>query len=124
MSAREAELENAMRELARSSKLQAGRAASIAARDSAEMKVKVAEAHLAAARAELALSEIRAPIAGQVLAVHSRAGERVGADGVIELGRTDEMYAIAEVYETDIGRVRKGQRAQITSPALAAPLSG
>ncbi len=124
VSAREAELQNAMRELARSSKLQAGRAASIAARDSAENKVKVARAHLSAARAELALSEVRAPIAGQVLAVHSRPGERVGSDGIIELGRTDEMYAVAEVYETDIGRVREGQRARITSPALAAPLSG
>ena len=124
VTAKEALLEDAQRELARSSKLQAGRAASIAARDSAEIKVKVVRANLAAARAELELAEVRAPMAGQVLAVHAQAGERVDAAGIIELGRTDEMYAIAEVYETDIARVKQGQRAKITSPALGTALSG
>lgn len=124
LQARRAELEDAERELARSSKLQAGRAASLAARDTAEMRVKVAKANLAEAQAELASSEVRAPTAGQVLAVHALAGERVGPEGIIELGRTDEMYAVAEVYETDIGRVEPGQSARITSPALAAPLTG
>ncbi len=124
VSAREAELEEANRELARSAKLQAGRAASRAARDTAEMKVKVAKAFLAEARANLALSEVRAPVAGQVLAVHAREGERVGEEGIVELGETDQMYAVAEVYETDIGRVRPGQKATITSPALQAPLTG
>jgi HlyD family secretion protein len=124
VSARVAELEEAERELARSAKLQAGRAASRAARDTSEMKVKVAKARLAGARAELALSEVRAPIAGRVLAVHAHNGERVGAEGLIELGRTDEMYAVAEVYETDISRVREGQPAVITSAALESSLTG
>jgi len=124
LTAQRAMVEDAERELARSSRLEAGRAASLAARETAEMKVKVAKARLAAAEAELALSEVRAPIAGQVLSLHVRQGERVGADGILELGRTQEMYAIAEVYETDIGRVAAGQRARITSPALAAELTG
>jgi HlyD family secretion protein len=124
VSARVAELEEAERELARSAKLQAGRAASQAARDTSEMKVKVAKARLAGARAELALSEVMAPTAGRVLAIHAHDGERVGADGILELGQTDEMYAVAEVYETDIGRVREGQVASITSAALASPLTG
>jgi HlyD family secretion protein len=34
------------------------------------------------------------------------------------------MYAIAEVYETDIGRVRVGQRAQVSSDALQGTLHG
>jgi HlyD family secretion protein len=34
------------------------------------------------------------------------------------------MYAIAEVYETDIGRVRLNQRARIRSPAIAGELEG
>jgi HlyD family secretion protein len=122
--ARVAELEEAERELGRSAKLRAGRAASAAARDTAEMRVKVAKANLAEARAELALSEVRAPIDGQVLALHALEGERVDSAGIIELGRTGEMYAIAEVYETDIGRVKAGQAARITSPALAGPLTG
>jgi HlyD family secretion protein len=34
------------------------------------------------------------------------------------------MYAIAEVYETDIIHVKPGQTASISSPALAQPVSG
>lgn len=56
--------------------------------------------------------------------MHARAGERVGPEGIVELGRTDAMYAIAEVYEDDVARVRVGQRARISSPALPAPLEG
>ena len=44
--------------------------------------------------------------------------------GVLEIGRTDEMFAVAEVYETEIGRVELGQRALVSSPALASPLEG
>jgi HlyD family secretion protein len=119
-----AELGSAERELSRSLKLYAGEAASDVKREEAELRVRVARAQLAGARAELDLSLVRAPIAGQVLAIHARAGERPGPEGVLELGRTGEMYAVAEVYETDISRVREGQRATITSPALPEPLTG
>jgi HlyD family secretion protein len=34
------------------------------------------------------------------------------------------MYAIAEVYETDVRRIKVGQRARVSSPALEAPLEG
>ncbi|MFT7133684.1 MAG: HlyD family secretion protein, partial [Cyclobacteriaceae bacterium] len=47
-----------------------------------------------------------------------------GADGILELGDVEHMYAIAEIYETDIGRVEVGQKVRITSGALAAPLTG
>jgi HlyD family secretion protein len=59
-----------------------------------------------------------------VLVVHARDGERVGSDGILELGRTDDMYAVAEVYESDIGRIRLGQRGAVTSPALPRALHG
>lgn len=35
------------------------------------------------------------------------------------MGNTQQMVVIAEVYETDVSRVRVGQRAVITSPALS-----
>jgi len=119
-----AELDSAERELSRSLKLYAGQAASDVKREEAELRVRVARAQLAGAQAALDLSLVRAPIAGQVLAIHARAGERPGSDGIVELGRTGEMYAVAEVYETDISRVREGQQATITSPALPQPLTG
>ena len=56
--------------------------------------------------------------------IHARAGERVGTEGILELGDTTAMYAIAEIYETDIGRVKPGQRARISSPALSQSLAG
>ena len=98
----------------------AGRTAAIAA----DAGVAVAEASLRRARADLRQAHIVAPVAGRVLAVHSRPGERIGAHGLLDLGRVDEMYAVAEVYETDIRYVALGQRATITSAALRAPLGG
>lgn len=97
----------------------AGRANAVAARSA----IQVAEAALARARAERARTEIRAPTDGRVLEVLSRPGE-TARDGVIELGKIDRMYAIAEVYETDVRRIEIGQPATIRSPALDAPLTG
>ena len=48
----------------------------------------------------------------------------MGPSGIVDLGRTDKMYAVAEVYETDILHVRTGQRATIKSPALNQTLTG
>lgn len=117
-------LEKAELELARSNQLRAGSVASRAKQEDADMQVKIARARLKASRAELDLSLVRAPISGQVLEIYARAGEHLGPDGILELGRTDEMFAIAEVYETDAYRVHKGQRAVVSSPALASPLEG
>ncbi len=98
----------------------------IAASEYERVHARAAAAAAARARAEAALDRavVRAPVAGRVLAVHARAGERVGADGIAELGRVDAMYAVAEVYETDVGRVRVGQRATVTSAAFAGELGG
>ena len=64
---------------------------------------------------DLANSELRAPLDATVLKIHARVGERPGNDGVIELGASDQMEAVAEVYESDIGRVRPGQSVRLIS---------
>jgi HlyD family secretion protein len=120
----EAELAHAKRELERHLRLQSEAVISDSQRDAYELAVKVASADLQGARAELERARVYSPIDGRVLAVHAREGERVGPDGIVALGRTGEMYAVAEVYESDIGRVALGQRAIVTSPALPEPLSG
>lgn len=103
-------------------------AASCAARRNearvAESHIAAEEAALARHRAELQRSFVHAPVAGRVLDLHARPGELVGAEGILDLGRVDQMFAIAEVYETDIRHVRTGQRARVTSDALPAPLAG
>jgi HlyD family secretion protein len=87
-------------------------------------KVEMASASLRQAEAELELDVVRSPVDGQVLEVYARQGERVGDDGILEVGRTHEMFAVAEVYETDVQRVKLGQRAAVRSPALPSDLSG
>lgn len=64
---------------------------------------------------ELELTQLRAPIAGTVLRLHARVGERPGDKGVLELGNSDRMEALVEIYESDIDRVRIGQPVSLTS---------
>jgi HlyD family secretion protein len=90
----------------------------------AEAQVQVAMAAMQRAKVDLESAVVRSPIEGQVLKIYTRPGEQVGADGVAEIGRTDRMYAVAEVYETDIARVRPGQRATVTSAAFEGEISG
>jgi HlyD family secretion protein len=93
--------------------------------------VELAEAELRAARAdeekarrEHESSLVYAPVTAQVIKINAHAGESADAQGLLELARTDHMYAVAEVYETDIGRVRLGQQATISSDLLPHPLEG
>jgi HlyD family secretion protein len=82
------------------------------------------ERQIVATEARLKRSVIRAPTAGRVLTIDTHAGESTGQRAILTLADTRGMYVVAEVYETDVGLVRKGQRAEITSPALPRPLSG
>ncbi|NMG05446.1 HlyD family efflux transporter periplasmic adaptor subunit [Brasilonema sp. UFV-L1] len=67
-------------------------------------------------KAELDNTQVRVPIAGQILRINTRVGELVNTQqGIAELGRTNQMYAIAEVYETDITKVRLKQQATVIS---------
>jgi HlyD family secretion protein len=77
-------------------------------------------------RAETALEKayIRSPIAGQVLRINSRAGEKPGDSGIVDLAQTDRMIVIAEVYQTDIAKVKSGQPVTVTSQAFEGELQG
>ncbi|MBP1686906.1 MAG: HlyD family efflux transporter periplasmic adaptor subunit [Deltaproteobacteria bacterium] len=119
-----ARLENAEAEFGRHDRLYREHTEPISLRDRWYMQVQVAKAELRSAQAELDLATVRSPIDGQVLKIHARSGERVGPDGIAEIGATDSMYVVAEVYETDIGRVRVGQRATVASPAFPRPIHG
>ena len=119
-----AELQQADREYQRYARLFADGVVSASERESWQYKVETLRAELQRAEAELELAVVRSPINGHVLDVHARQGERVGPDGIAELGQTDAMYAVAEVYETDAPRVRIGQRATVSSPALLQPVGG
>jgi HlyD family secretion protein len=93
----------------------------------AQASVERAIAGAKKAEAELELAFVKSPIEGRVLEINARVGERIAttsSEGIVELGRTDQMYVVAEIYETDIGRVRVGQAAIITSGAFTGELAG
>ena len=96
-----------------------------------EVDVAVAMAQLVAAQAAVQqaqanfdLTYVRAPQNGQILKVHTLPGEVISEKGIVDLGQTEQMYAIAEIYETDISKVRLGQQATITSTGFIPKLSG
>ena len=50
--------------------------------------------------------------------IHTWPGERAAPEGVLEVGNLDELHVVAEVYETDVMRVRCGQAARIRVTGL------
>ncbi|MCY7407995.1 MAG: HlyD family efflux transporter periplasmic adaptor subunit [Alkalinema sp. CAN_BIN05] len=66
--------------------------------------------------------DIRVPIAGQIIKIHTRIGEKQSTKGTAELAQTDKMVVIAEVYQTHIEKVRTGQNVHITSQAFTGEL--
>jgi HlyD family secretion protein len=106
----------------------------------AETQVREARASLARAKADapiisltrqIELADARArkltllaPAKGRILNVLVKPGEQVGAGPILSMGDTSTMRVVAEVYETDISRVRLDQRAIVSSRALPHPVGG
>lgn len=108
----------------RAEALAAGCVSARAVAHAAAAEIKVAEAHIELRKVQLQRSLVHAPVAGRVLAIHSWPGEMAALEGLLELAEVSQMYAIAEVYETDIGRVKVGQSATVSSAALDSVLTG
>ena len=85
------------------------------------LQVAKAQASVVRAQADLDLAMVRSPQNGQVLKIHTRPGELVGTQGIISLGQTQRMVAVAEVYESDVSRIRSGQAATVISKNNAFP---
>ena len=85
----------------------------------AEAELAAAEATLARGRAEAELARLRAPIAGTVIRIMARSGERVGTEGVLEIGDLSRLDVVADVYETDLPRLRLGAPAEVVVPGEA-----
>lgn len=90
----------------------------------AEARIALAEAGCRREQALLEAQIIRAPIAGQVLSINAYPGESVEEKGILELADTENMMVVAEVYETDIARIRTGGRARIRSTVFDGEMGG
>jgi HlyD family secretion protein len=95
--------------------------------------VSVAQAELSDALSQLRKAEVdlesvyvRSPVTGQILSVNANAGEIVGSEGIVDIGQTQQMYVVAEVYESDIQYVKVGQTATMVSDygGLAGSIEG
>ncbi|MDX2232449.1 MAG: ABC exporter membrane fusion protein [Leptolyngbyaceae cyanobacterium bins.349] len=91
---------------------------------SAQAEVDGAIAARNQAKASLDQTVVRAPSAGEVLDIHTRSGEVVSTDGIVEIGQTQQMQAIAEVYQSDISKIRVGQRVRVISVPIPDELMG
>lgn len=78
-------------------------------------QLQEAQAELVKEEADLDNTELRSPMAGTVLRINARVGERPGDKGILELGASDRMEAVVEVYESDIARVMPGMAVRLTS---------
>ncbi len=90
----------------------------------AQTEVDNAKANLKQAKTNLEQSYIRAPIAGQILKIHTREGEQISNQGIAELGKTQQMMVVAEVYQTDIEKIKLGQKASIRGQAFSGEVQG
>lgn len=76
------------------------------------------------AKASFEQTSVRSPVDGEVLNIHTRSGEVVSMDGIVEIGQTRQMQAIAEVYQSDVNKIRVGQRVRVTSDTIPGELTG
>ncbi|WP_341527603.1 ABC exporter membrane fusion protein [Nostoc sp. UHCC 0302] len=92
--------------------------------EAAQADVTSAVTAIKQAKADQELTYIKSPINGKILKIHAKTGEVISTTGFAEIGKTSKMYAIAEVYQTDIQKVRIGQKAKITSTAFPGTIQG
>lgn len=127
----QAQAELARLQSTRSPELDKARATLEQIRDVRPVDVAVLQAELeraiaAAKQAKASLEQVyvRSPQDGVIMDIHTRAGEVISNDGIVEMGKTSQMMAITEVYESDIQKVHPGQTVRVTSEALPDKLRG
>ena len=60
-------------------------------------------------------SKLRSPIDGFILEINARVGERPKNQGILDIGSSQKMEALIEVYESDIDRVFISQNVELSS---------
>ena len=76
------------------------------------------------AQTDLEQAYIKAPITGRILKIHTRVGEKISDSGIADLAQTEQMVAIAEVYQSDISKVKTGQNAVVKGQGFNGELQG
>jgi HlyD family secretion protein len=98
----------------------------MATRDSANARVRVAQAQLGANRARIRRLDIRAPASGFVLSRSVELGQVVGPGGapLFRLARGGELELHAQMAEGDLARMNVGYAATVTPVGTATSFPG
>lgn len=84
--------------------------------DQARARLRGSEALLALAETRLGYATLSSPVSGLVLSKNIEPGEQVAAGTpVITVGKLDEVWLRAYINEADLGRVKVGQQATVTT---------
>ena len=67
---------------------------------------------------------VKAPQNGQVFEIYTHPGELISNNGIADIGKTSQMYVVAEVYESDINKITQGKNVRIVSDVFAQELQG
>lgn len=100
-------------------------------REVRETDVRVAERDVAAAvtsvqraQVDLEATYVRSPAAGRILKIHTREGEKIGDQGLLEMGDVLHMEAVAEVFEADVVNLVLGLKTTVKVDCLEEPVPG
>jgi HlyD family secretion protein len=92
--------------------------------ESAKAEVSRTIAATKQAKADLDQAYVRSPQDGIVFDIHTRSGEKVADEGIAEIGQINQMYAVVEVYQSDVSKVRPQQQVKLSSNSLPDELVG
>lgn len=82
----------------------------------AQTEVESAIALINQIEVDLELTMIKAPIDGEIIDIKAYGGENISSEeGIVEMGDTQQMVVIGEIYESDISKVKLGQETEIKS---------
>jgi HlyD family secretion protein len=83
--------------------------------DQARAQLEQAKQALALARTQLGYAELFSPVSGVVLSKNAEPGEVLAAGApVVTVGDVSHVYLRAYVEETDLGKVKLGQKVKVT----------
>ena len=81
-------------------------------------QLKPLEAELELAEYQLQQTTLKAPVAGRILMIHTRPGESITPEPILQMADTRRMSCIAEVHESAVPLVSVGQKVRIESDAF------
>lgn len=76
------------------------------------------------AEAQERQATLRAPAAGTVIGILQHEGERTGGGPIFQLADLSRMVVVAEVFQSDVLRVKRGMTATVTGKSLPAAIGG